>query len=197
MIRLTPPTRARTVSSGWGDSRAYRNGWHAGLDFHDVRGSPLLAAAPGVVSKSAETSSFAGKYIVIDHGGGISTRYLHNEQNLVRKGDRVGRGQKIGTIGSSGTVSGKPHTHFETRMDKPALDRYRTTYGTPASGFSKAFWMGRAVPSETFMDGAKYKVGLLAKSVSRGVILYKPPSSGLLKLVLAGAVAYGIYRLID
>lgn len=175
MIRLTPPTRSGYVSSTWGADRSYRGGWHAGLDFPDKDGAPMLAAASGVVSfVKTYSDSFAGKYVVIDHGNGISTRYLHAKKIFVKVGDRVKRGQIIGEVGATGTVSGRPHVHFDTKLKEQALREYVKRYGTPTTGFSKKMRWGRGVPTETFMDQADYKPKAIQASLKRGVKLYQP-----------------------
>jgi len=197
MIRLTPPTVSGYVSSAWGADRGYRDGWHAGLDFPDKIGAPMLAAADGVVALVKNVSdSFAGKYTVIDHGGGIFTRYLHADQNFRKVGDRVRRGEQIGTVGTTGTTSSAPHVHFDVKFTPGALAEYQKLFGAPASGFSAqlAPW-GRGAPAEPLMDRATYKAGLREIALQRGVQLFKPTSG--LDLAILGAIAgagYLLYR---
>lgn len=192
MIRLTPPTRRGVVSAGWRASRAYRDGWHEGLDFHDQLDAPLLASAPGVVSQVADSAGYAGKYLVVDHGSGVKTRYLHAQQVFVRKGDRVRRGQQVGTVGATGTASGRPHVHFDTRMTGAALAEYARTHGEPRGGFGRAFSSGTAVPSEPLMDGATYDEGVLENSAQWGVSPRRagPSALGLAAVAVAGVLLY-------
>jgi len=85
------------------------------MDIAAERGTPVLAAAEGVV----ETSRFDETYgwmVEIDHGYGIHTLYGHCTRNLVNVGDRVTRGKTIATVGSTGK-STAPHLHFEVRKN--------------------------------------------------------------------------------
>ncbi len=91
---------------------------HAGNDLEAPKGTAVLAAADGVViSVDNLDNSSAGKYIVIDHGGNVFTRYLHNDQNFVVEKQRVRQGDRIAVVGSTGTSSGWDHLHFEVRDD--------------------------------------------------------------------------------
>lgn len=196
MIRLTPPTRSKIISSGWGADRSYRGGWHAGLDFHDPKGAPMLAAAPGVVAHVKNVSnSFAGKYTVIDHGSGVFTRYLHADQNFKQAGDRVERGEQIGTVGTTGTTSGSPHVHFDVKMQPAALAKYQEQFGAPTTGFSAEMkpW-GRGVPAEALMDEAAYKPGVLNASLKRGVKLFQAFPITLIGLIGVAGAGYLLYR---
>jgi murein DD-endopeptidase MepM/ murein hydrolase activator NlpD len=88
-----------------------RSALHTGLDFPADVGTPIVAAAGGVVV-SQEFHSAYGNLIEVDHGNDIITRYAHCAQVFVKKGDIVRRGQKIATVGSTGRSTG-PHLHFE------------------------------------------------------------------------------------
>ncbi len=84
---------------------------HEGVDFMAPIGSPIKAAAGGIVVYSAYNPSY-GNMIEIDHGNGLISRYAHASKRLVKEGDVVLRGQKIGEVGSTGRSTG-PHLHFE------------------------------------------------------------------------------------
>ncbi len=84
---------------------------HTGIDIATARGTPILAAADGVVTYSGKMAGY-GRVIVVTHGFGFKTFYGHNHENKVRKGQRVKRGQVIGTVGSSGYSTGS-HLHYE------------------------------------------------------------------------------------
>jgi len=76
-------------------------------------GSPVTAAAPGVVIFSGEQRGY-GNLAVIDHGRGEATIYAHCEKILVAQGDSVSQGQLIARVGRTGRATG-PHLHFEVR----------------------------------------------------------------------------------
>ncbi len=88
---------------------------HAGIDIAVPSGSGIYAGEDGVVSISTYSSS-AGNYILINHGGGLSTVYMHNSKLLVDVGDTVKKGQKIALSGSTGWSTG-PHCHFGVRVN--------------------------------------------------------------------------------
>ncbi|HTK02278.1 MAG TPA: M23 family metallopeptidase [Bordetella sp.] len=93
---------------------------HDGLDFAAPRGTPILAAAAGVVLAAGPDAGY-GKRVDIDHGDGLISRYAHASRVLVNAGDLVERGQLIARVGSSGVSTG-PHLHFEIRLAGQALD---------------------------------------------------------------------------
>lgn len=86
---------------------------HKGVDIGAASGSDILAAASGTVTISTYSVS-AGNYIMIDHGGGVSTVYMHCSSRLVSVGDEVEQGQVIAKVGSTGYSTG-PHLHFGIR----------------------------------------------------------------------------------
>ncbi|MCS7070912.1 MAG: LysM peptidoglycan-binding domain-containing M23 family metallopeptidase, partial [Anaerolinea sp.] len=106
---------AATITSPFGSLRSYDSGAvvraHLGTDFAGVPGTPILAAAPGMVVL-ADTLNVRGVATIIDHGWGVYTGYYHQTERYVSIGAVVNEGQVIGTIGSSGRVSG-PHLHWE------------------------------------------------------------------------------------
>jgi len=88
---------------------------HEGLDISNRAGTPISASASGVISDTGNDSSI-GKFIVISHGFGMTTRYGHLNKAIGRAGQKVNRGDKIGEIGMSGRTTG-PHLHYEVRLN--------------------------------------------------------------------------------
>lgn len=86
--------------------------FHKGVDFPAPKGTPILATGNGKVIKVEYKKYGFGRNIVIDHGFGYKTRYAHMDKIDVSIGDKVVKGQQIGTVGSTGT-STAPHCHYE------------------------------------------------------------------------------------
>ncbi|NIR42359.1 MAG: M23 family metallopeptidase, partial [Actinobacteria bacterium] len=111
------------VSSGYGwrihpiygDSRL-----HTGWDMNASCGVPIKAGAGGRVFYSGWRGGY-GNAVMIDHGGGLSTLYAHQSSIGVSYGDRVGAGEVIGWVGTTGT-STACHLHFETRVNGTPVD---------------------------------------------------------------------------
>ncbi|MCK4545983.1 MAG: M23 family metallopeptidase [Candidatus Eisenbacteria sp.] len=119
------PLDSGFVSSGFGrriDPFTGRLGMHHGVDYCTWVGEPIHATADGIVVKSMKQATF-GKIVVIDHGNGYTTKYAHNQENLVDKGQRVKRGDVIATVGNSGRSTG-PHIHYEIRLDGKAVNPF-------------------------------------------------------------------------
>ena len=89
--------------------------FHSGIDIGGDYGDTIHAAGTGVVSYAGWISGY-GYAVIIDHGGGISTLYGHNQALLVSEGQSVSQGQPIAECGSTGNSTG-PHCHFEVRVD--------------------------------------------------------------------------------
>ncbi len=93
---------------------------HKGTDFAAPTGTPVYAAAAGTVTGSTYHSA-AGNMVTINHGDGMVTMYLHLHQKYVSVGDKVSRGQNIGTCGTTGNSTG-PHLHFQVMKNGTAVD---------------------------------------------------------------------------
>lgn len=108
------PTRSRQMTSGFGyrsDPFTGRTTFHAGIDIAGELGDPVFSAADGTVSETGFDSSL-GRFIIIDHLGGLQSVYMHLKHIEAQEGDIVVRGEKIGLLGSSGRSTG-PHLHFQ------------------------------------------------------------------------------------
>ena len=118
----------RPILSGWLSSRygtridpfSGKKAWHDGVDFAGKAGSNIVAVASGVVSWSGERYGY-GKMVEVAHGDGVITRYAHNQENLVKVGDMVRRGDVVALMGSSGRSTG-PHVHFEVHKNGRPVD---------------------------------------------------------------------------
>ena len=106
------------VGSGFGfrtDPFSGHAALHTGLDFPTEVGTPVMAAAGGMVVSTEDHPAY-GHVVEIDHGNGLVTRYAHNSQLRVKMGDLVRRGQPIAAVGTSGRSTG-PHLHFEVLLE--------------------------------------------------------------------------------
>ncbi|RDZ28022.1 M23 family metallopeptidase [Lysobacter silvisoli] len=117
------PVRGR-ISGRFGNQRVY-NGQpgaaHSGMDIAAANGTPVLAPAAGVVTFAAPDLYLTGGTLLLDHGHGISSNFLHLSRIDVKVGDRVTLGQVIGAVGATGRSTG-PHLHwgmnwFDVRID--------------------------------------------------------------------------------
>lgn len=88
---------------------------HKGMDFAAPTGTPIYAAAAGTVT-SASYSGNAGNLIVINHGNGLQTYYMHCHAMYVSAGQTVSKGQNIGAVGTTGNSTG-PHLHFQVMLN--------------------------------------------------------------------------------
>lgn len=88
---------------------------HTGIDIGAAHGTDVLAAADGTVIIAGWNNAY-GNYVVINHGGGLTTLYGHNSKLTVSKGQKVTRGQIIAKVGSTGYSTG-PHIHFEVQVN--------------------------------------------------------------------------------
>ena len=95
--------------------------FHSGIDFSAALGTDTYATGDGVVADVERNEWGYGNLVVIDHGYGYKTRYAHLHKAAVRKGQKVKRGQKIGTIGDSGKTTGV-HLHYEVLKNDVQVD---------------------------------------------------------------------------
>jgi murein DD-endopeptidase MepM/ murein hydrolase activator NlpD len=113
-LPLARPTRDTEQTSGFGLRRDPFTGqaaFHPGLDFAGARMSPVYVTAPGVVSFTGVRTGY-GNTVEVDHGGGFKTRYAHLARIMVRPGQQVAAGARLGGMGSTGRSTGT-HLHYE------------------------------------------------------------------------------------
>jgi hypothetical protein len=128
-LRATPsimPTDGR-ISSVFSHSRLHPildvARPHKGVDVTASRGTPIISTAAGRVSFVGQQGSY-GNMVEVDHGFGVRTRYAHASKLLVRRGQRVERGETIAEVGSTG-LSVSPHVHYEVWVSGRAIDPRR------------------------------------------------------------------------
>ncbi|AOH83727.1 peptidase [Sphingomonas panacis] len=119
------PTTGR-ISTLFGSQRIYKNGeagaYHSGLDIAKPTGSVVLSPADGVVILAADHPfTLEGNLLMIDHGMGLNTAFLHLSRIDVRVGDHVRRGQPVALSGATGRATG-PHLHWAIRWQGAKLD---------------------------------------------------------------------------
>jgi murein DD-endopeptidase MepM/ murein hydrolase activator NlpD len=112
---IWPVNAAITSPFGWRWGRM-----HEGIDLGAAYGTPIAAAASGVVIYAGWEGGY-GNLTVIDHGGGLATAYGHQSRIAVSVGQSVSQGETIGYVGSTGHSTG-PHLHFEVRVNGQAVD---------------------------------------------------------------------------
>ncbi|MCF6327910.1 MAG: M23 family metallopeptidase [Devosiaceae bacterium] len=100
----------------FGNTRAF----HSGIDYPAPRGTSITSVGAGTVLFAGINNGY-GKFVEIDHGGGIITRYAHMSKILVRTGQQIGAGAPVGEVGSTGRSTG-PHLHVEVRRDNVAVN---------------------------------------------------------------------------
>lgn len=118
------PVEAR-ISGRFGSQRIYRGepgSYHSGLDLAAPRGTTYVAPADGVVILVADRPyTLEGNLILIDHGMGLNSAFLHSDRTLVREGEVVRQGQPIGVVGATGRATG-PHLHWGLKWNDARID---------------------------------------------------------------------------
>ncbi|MDX1701382.1 MAG: M23 family metallopeptidase [Melioribacteraceae bacterium] len=118
------PIAGGRISSVFGSQRIL-NGVpknpHNGLDIAVPRGTPVKAMTDGKVLLSADNFYYAGNFIILDHGFGINSMYLHMSESLVKEGQFVKKGEVIGKVGTTGRSTG-PHLHWTVQWYDKRVD---------------------------------------------------------------------------
>lgn len=126
MPTVEPIEGPYAISSTYGwrlDPFTGEDGYHYGIDFRAPLGTPVRATAAGHVTSIGERGDY-GLVVTIDHGDGVETKFAHLESAQCQEGERVQRGDIIGTLGSSGRSTG-PHVHYEVRVNGVAQNPER------------------------------------------------------------------------
>ncbi len=113
------------IRGRFGSQRVFRGipgAYHAGLDIAGVQGTPYTAPADGVVVLAAAAPfTLEGNLLIVDHGAGLSSAFLHSARLAVREGDHVVKGQVLGWVGMTGRATG-PHLHWALKWRDARLD---------------------------------------------------------------------------
>lgn len=148
LIPTQKPVLQGDVGSAFGwrlDPFTGRTALHTGLDFRAETGTPILAAAGGVVV-TQEFHPEYGNMVEIEHGDGLVSRYAHASSTFVKKGDLIKRGQKIAEVGNTGRSTGA-HLHFEVLVQGVFQDPQKFLQaGQPL----KAEQLAKAAPGNKF-----------------------------------------------
>jgi len=115
-----------TITSRFGVGSRIRRSSHTGLDIATSTGTPIAAAASGIVTFSGYKGSY-GNMLVISHGNGVQTYYGHCSKLYVSAGTQVSQGEIIGAVGSTGNSTG-PHLHLEVRVNGVAYNPQNYVY---------------------------------------------------------------------
>jgi len=110
---------------------------HHGVDITAPTGTPIYAAAAGRVTSAGWLGDLAGNGVVIDHGGGVVTKYFHLSRFATSAGANVGQGQVIGYVGSTGNSTG-PHLHLQLHINNFAVDPAPYLSGAPIAASANA-----------------------------------------------------------
>lgn len=139
-VPTTMPVPMSYYSSNYGyriDPITGKNSFHTGVDLIAPHGTPILAAAGGVVSAVGYMHEY-GNIVDVDHDNGLTSRYAHLSKALVKVGDVVLKGQNIARVGATGRVTGA-HLHFEVREKGIPLNPNKfLSLGTQADSMVKA-----------------------------------------------------------
>lgn len=118
---FTNPCPGGTLSSTFG-YRDFDSSFHKGIDLAASEGTPTYAAAAGTVTIAGWSDS-AGNWVVISHGNGLVTKYMHHSALAVSAGQYVEKGQQIGYVGNTGNSFGA-HLHFQVELNGTAVNPY-------------------------------------------------------------------------
>ncbi len=118
------PIKGGRISSVFGSQRILNGvpkNMHNGLDIAVPRGTPVYAMTDGVVKLVADNFYYAGNYVLLDHGQGLNSFYLHLSKTLVKEGDKIKKGDVIGKVGTTGRSTG-PHLHWGVQWYSKRID---------------------------------------------------------------------------
>lgn len=155
------------ATSGWEDNRD-----HPGLDIRAKVGTPVIAIAAGkVVSVAYDDKHSGGKWIAIDHDRGWRSRYFHLNEQLVRVGQMVQKGQLIGKSGETGSI-GKPHLHLDLKVLPAMVPFVEMDVGRVKTGYFSERDGRVGVPAEPWVPVDRYSEKIQAAALKFDIPLY-------------------------
>jgi murein DD-endopeptidase MepM/ murein hydrolase activator NlpD len=142
-LGTAPPTPPRFLSSPVSGALSSSFGprgarFHAGIDMAAGAGTPVVAASKGRIAWAGPRAGGWGNLVVVAHRSQVRTFYAHLSSIRVSVGQRVARGEPIGLVGNTGTVTA-PHLHFEVRVRGAAVDPVAALLEAPSSGLRVAY----------------------------------------------------------
>ncbi len=121
---FSKPVKKARLTSVFGSQRILNDvpkAPHNGIDYAAPIGTPIYAAASGIVKLAGDNFYYNGNFVLLDHGQGLSSIYIHMNKNFVKDGEFVEKGQKIGEIGNTGRSTG-PHLHWGVQWHDKRID---------------------------------------------------------------------------
>ena len=196
-IDFASPIDNAHVFSGWGRPRPARNGVHEGLDITAAVGTPVVAAADGLVDRTG-SDQHSGRFTAIRHFNGFETRYMHLSDWIAKSGQAVKKGDLIALSGDTAIRATEPHLHFDTRIKEELLPRYVELFGEPVTGFGTRRDGYIAVPSEPLIPVGSYSMRTISDALKNGVPLHAPEGFPWGKVAIGGVLVallgVGVYR---
>jgi len=164
-FRRWPTPTSYRVSSSFNPNRLHpvtgRRSPHNGTDLATPTGTPILTTGDGVVDRVGN-HRYAGKYIDVDHGNAYKTRYLHLSKILVKRGERVERGQRIALSGNTGRSTGA-HLHFELHINGRPVNAMKAEIPTAAD-------VPKAAVAQ-FKKQAEHQLAVMSDAASRSNLM--------------------------
>jgi murein DD-endopeptidase MepM/ murein hydrolase activator NlpD len=187
--RPVPAGVRAVVASGWASARGTgpTRRLHRAIDIGLPIGAPILAIDEGIVTHvQSQDIGDAGIWTAIRHPSGISSRYIHLSRTLVKVGQQVQRGERIGLSGDTAS-KGVPHLHLDLRAPAAMLPAIEAAIGRPRSGWGpemKPF--GHSIPGEPFIQVDAYRDIVRTEATAMGIPLRDPglPRNGALAYVI-------------
>lgn len=175
--RPVPAGVRAVLGSGWANPRGTgpNRRLHRAIDIGLPIGTPILAVDEGVVTYvQSQDIGDAGIWTAIRHPSGISSRYIHLSRTLVKVGQLVQRGERIGLSGDTAS-KGVPHLHLDLRAPAAMLPAIEAAIGRPQSGWGpemKPF--GHSIPGEPFIPVDAYREIVRTEAAAMGIPLRDP-----------------------